>query len=95
MAEEDQGESEGEENDKENGEDEDDEEGGEGEGDDMQLAWEMLEMAKLIYNKQAAPPASELAGAKPGRVLTRRHVSVSRQRRICWCGHVAACFKNT
>ena len=61
--------SDGEDNDKENGEEgddgeeeEEDEAANEEDSDDMQLAWEMLEMAKVIYNKQSSPPGPELAG---------------------------------
>ena len=53
-------ESEDEDQDKEN--DEDGEDSPSADRDDMRLAWEMLEVAKVIYNKQPSPPATELAG---------------------------------
>ena len=69
----------GDEGDDDEDEDEDAEEGGEGDGEgggveeedddggDMQLAWEMLEVARAIYAKSGAAHATELAGApNPG-----------------------------
>ena len=44
-------------------EDEDDE--GEDAGDDMQLAWEMLEIARKIYSAAQPVDASGLAGSCP------------------------------
>ena len=54
--------SDGEQNDKENGEEEEGEGSPENDSDDMQLAWQTLEVAKLIYGRQDVPPKSELAG---------------------------------
>ena len=62
----------------EGGEGDDEGEGGgegddEGEGGDMQLAWEMLEVARAIYAKSGAAHAAELAGAQQlgSRAVTR------------------------
>ena len=72
--------------------DDDNGEGGDladNDGGDMQLAWEMLEVARAIYAKSGAAHAAELAGARRAGPGTLKHNC------RCWarCGHPQRCCR--